>query len=390
MPINGSENKSVSTNTTSSTGNINSIKINEITSTIGNSLNTIANSAIENYDLDEPELSKEGVLNRDDLDFSRIGSTAGNVKDGNFINVKNPEYWGDTGDLTYKIRDDGTVAISEDGVILGFTDLQGIRIKEADSSKEEQIITEETSNVTSEKETEEVKENIQNLEETEDTTAQTVEQKEEVRVEPVEEIKEESQDIPVETLDETPIEPAAEVQEEIVVEPQVEQPINPQVEQQEIVENPPSTTETSINTVVIPSNIRQTGIIKNYTNYSYYYGKWNKGSGQERVAEMWNEQGRTNDKGIATLNGRYLVAVSPIFGTNGDIIDVYLEDGTIINCIIGDAKGADATSQYGHMFGRSVDVIEWESFGSKENIVIDEWADKNVVQIVNKGSIFPN
>lgn len=231
MPINGSENKSVSTNTTSSTGNINSIKINEITSTIGNSLNNIANSAIENYDLDEPELSKEGVLNRDDLDFSRIGSTAGNVKDGNFVNVKNPEYWGDTGDLTYKIRDDGTVAISEDGVILGFTDLQGIRIKEADTSFEEQIITEETSNVTSEKETEEVKKNIQNLEETEDTTAQTVEQKEEVQVEPVEEIKEESQDVSVETLDETPIEPAAEVQEDKVIEPQVEQPVEQQVDE---------------------------------------------------------------------------------------------------------------------------------------------------------------
>lgn len=105
---------------------------------------------------------------------------------------------------------------------------------------------------------------------------------------------------------------------------------------------------------------------------------------------MWNEEGRQQNNGIATLNDRYLVAVSPIFGTNGDIIDVYLEDGTIINCIIGDAKGSDATSQYGHMFGRSVDVIEWESFGSKENIVIDEWADKNVVQIVNRGSIFPN
>ncbi len=388
MPINGSENKSVSTNTTSSTGNINSIKINEITSTIGNSLNNIANSAIENYDLDEPELSKEGVLNRDDLDFSRIGSTAGNVKDGNFINVKNPEYWGDTGDLTYKIRDDGTVAISEDGVILGFTDLQGIRIKEADSSKEEQIITEETSNVTSEKETEEVKENIQNLEETEDTTAQTVEQKEEVQVEPVEEIKEESQDVSVETLDETPEESAVEVQEDIVIEPQVEQPVE---QQAEVVAPPiePSSGE-SANVVSIPGDVKQTGIIGNNTNYSYYYGKWSKGSQQKKIAEMWNEQGRPNDRGIATLNGRYLVAVSPIFGTNGDIIDVYLEDGTIINCIIGDAKGSDATSQYGHMFGRSVDVIEWESFGSREDIVLGDWADKNVVQIVNKGSIFQN
>lgn len=382
MPINGSENKSVSTNVNSSTDNIESVTISNTSNNSNNSLNISNNAPLEEYSLEES--IKEGVLNRNDLDFSRIGATAGDAKNGNFINVKNPDYWGDTGDLTYKIRDDGAVAISEDGVILGFTDLQGIRIKEADTSFEEQIITEETSNVTSEKETEEVKENIQNLEETEDTSIQTIEQKEEVLVEPVEEIKEESQDIPVETLDETPEEPAVEVQEDIVIEPQVEQQVDvvaPPIE--------PSSGE-SANVVSIPGDVKQTGIIKNYTNYSYFYGKWNKGSGQERVAEMWAEAGKQQNNGIATLNDRYLVAVSPIFGTNGDIIDVYLEDGTIINCIIGDAKGADATSQYGHMFGRSVDVIEWESFGSKENIVIDEWADKNVVQIVNRGSIFPN
>lgn len=389
MPINGSENKSVSTNTTSSTSNVNSIKINEITSTIGNSLNNIANSAIENYDLDEPELSKEGTLSRDDLDFSRIGATAGNVKDENFVNVKNPEYWGDTGDLTYKIRDDGTVAISEDGVILGFTDLQGIRIKEADSSKEEQIITEETSNVTSEKETEEVRENIQDLEETEDTTAQTVEQKEEVQVEPVEEIKEESQDVSVETLDETPIEPAVEVQEDIVIEPQVEQP----VEQQAEVVAPPiePSSEQSANVVSIPGDLKQTGICRNNTPYSHYYNKWTPGTNQRIVADMWNEAGRTNDRGIATLNGRYLVATTTTFGLAGDIIDVVLRDGTVIPCIIADAKGAGPTNTYGHVLGGGgTDVIEWEAYGSKEDIDLGEWENKGVSEIRNIGSIFPN
>lgn len=384
MPINASDNKNLSSTTSSSTNDIKNIKIREVPSTSNSSLNIVSNNVVESYDLDEPVSNNEGILNRNDLDFSRIGSTAGNVKDGNFINVKNPEYWGDTGDLTYKIRDDGTVAISEDGVVLGFTDLQGIRIKEADSSKEEQIVKQEASNITSDN-TKEIEENIQILEETIEPNAEQVQ----VEDKPQENIVEkEITQVPVETLEETTKE--TNVQEEIVVEPQVEQPINPQVEQQEIVENPPSTTETSINTVVIPSNIRQTGIIKNYTNYSYYYGKWNKGSAQERVAEMWNEAGRKQNNGIATLNGRYLVAVSPIFGTNGDIIDVVLDNGTIIPCIIGDAKGSDATNQYGHVFGSSVDVIEWESFGSKEDIVIDEWADKNVVQIINKGSIFSN
>lgn len=382
MPINESENKNITTNTNSSTDNIGSIKVNEMTSTITGSLNNIANNPIENYDLDEPGLGTEGILNKDSLDFSRIAVTAGNVKEGNFVNVKNPEYWGDNADLTYKIREDGTVAISEDGVILGFTDLQGIRIKEADASKEEQIVREETSKTSSEVETE-----IQESEENKDVLP--TEQKEEIKEEPVE-VKEEQEEIKSE--EKKPEETKTEVLEEVAEEqapvaPQEAPPIEP-LEQQ--VEAPQPSNETSASTIAVPDNVRQTGIIKNYTNYSYFYGKWNKGTGQRAVADLWDANGRQNKNGIATLNGRYLVAVSPIFGTNGDIIDVVLDDGTTIPCIIGDAKGSDATSQYGHMFGSSVDVIEWESFGSKEDIVIDQWEGKNVVQIVNKGSILTN
>lgn len=125
MPIQGSNNKTVSTNT--STSNINNdIRIKEITNTIVNSLSLVSNIPVENYDLDENELSKEGILNKDSIDFSRIATSASNVKNGNFVVIKNTKYWGDTGNLTYKIRDDGTVAIMEDSVILGFTDLNGI------------------------------------------------------------------------------------------------------------------------------------------------------------------------------------------------------------------------------------------------------------------------
>lgn len=354
MPINGSENKNITTNTNSSTDNLGSISINNAPSTINNSVNTSNNAPLEEYDLSEPMLN-EGVLDRNNLDFSRIATTAGNAKDGNFVNVKSPEYWGDNAPLTYKVRDDGTVAISEDGVVLGFTDLEGIRIKEADPSKEEQIVTEEKSEVSSEVETEIIQEGEETKED------EIIEEIEEVKEEPVEVKEEQTQEV---------------VEEQIPVVPQEASPV--------------LATNEAGKTVNVPGNVRQTGIIKNYTNYSYFYGKWDKGSQQERVAEMWNEAGRQQNNGIATLNGRYLVAVSPIFGTNGDIIDVVLDDGTVIPCIIGDAKGADATSQYGHMFGSSVDVIEWESYGSKEDIVIDQWADKNVVQIINKGSIFPN
>ena len=137
------------------------------------------------------------------------------------------------------------------------------------------------------------------------------------------------------------------------------------------------------NQVFIPGDIPQTGIIKNYTNYNYFYGKWNKGSAQRNISEVWNAAGRTNDRGIATLNNRYLVAVSPKFGNVGDNIDVCLDNGVVIPCTIADAKGSDAKSQWGHTFGNKVDVIEWESMGNQSVINTDGWAGHKVNSVIN-------
>lgn len=128
MSIQNSSNKSVATNTNSSTKNINKVRISDIVSTIGNSINIVKNATLEEYDLDAQTLTKEGTLNKDNIDFSRIATSSSNVKNENFITIKNTKYWGDTGELTYKIRDDGTVAIMENGIVLGFTDLQGITV----------------------------------------------------------------------------------------------------------------------------------------------------------------------------------------------------------------------------------------------------------------------
>ena len=66
-----------------------------------------------------------GKLDKSDIDFSKISTSAGNVLAGNTVSV-NEKYWGDNGELTYEIRKDGTVAIKENGQILGFTTLDGI------------------------------------------------------------------------------------------------------------------------------------------------------------------------------------------------------------------------------------------------------------------------
>ena len=136
--------------------------------------------------------------------------------------------------------------------------------------------------------------------------------------------------------------------------------------------------------IEIPKSIPQTGIIKNYTNYDYYYGSWNPGTAQRELSEQWAAAGKPNDRGIATMNDRYLVAVSSKFGKVGDNIDVCLDNGVVIPCIIGDAKGADAQSEWGHTFGGAVDVIEWESMGGKEIINTDGWQGHKVEQIINR------
>lgn len=148
--------------------------------------------------------------------------------------------------------------------------------------------------------------------------------------------------------------------------------------------NQQQTTNVSTPGINIPSNVKQTGITKNYTNYDYFYNKWSNNTNQRVVADRWAESGKNSKNGIATIDDRYLVAVSPKFGTVGDNIDVFLEDGTVINCTIADAKGSDATSEWGHQLGNSgVDVIEWESVGSQDVIEIGDWKGKTVSSIVN-------
>ena len=133
--------------------------------------------------------------------------------------------------------------------------------------------------------------------------------------------------------------------------------------------------------IPIPSTVPQTGVTRNYTNYSYFYGKWSKGTAQRALSEQWNAAGRTSNRGIATLNGRYLVALSPKFGNVGQNVNITLENGEVIPATIADAKGSDAQSEWGHRLGNGIDIIEWESFGSKDNIDISGWQGVKVSSI---------
>lgn len=91
--------------------------------------NTTVAQAVDHLDLsletsEVTNFPNEGIITRENIDFSRISTTAENAKNNNFLdrNKINENYWGDNGELSYKIRDDGIVMLYENGILLGFTD----------------------------------------------------------------------------------------------------------------------------------------------------------------------------------------------------------------------------------------------------------------------------
>ncbi len=52
------------------------------------------------------------------------------------------------------------------------------------------------------------------------------------------------------------------------------------------------------------TGVKQTGISRNYTNYTFFYNRWMPNTGQRAVADIWDAIGRPSDRGIATINGR--------------------------------------------------------------------------------------
>ena len=79
---------------------------------------------------------------------------------------------------------------------------------------------------------------------------------------------------------------------------------------------------------------------------------------------MWGNNGKPGKNGIAIINGYYLIALRPVFGSAGDVVSVVLEDGTRFNAIMADEKGDDAGNQWGHVYSGAVSIVEFESLGS--------------------------
>ncbi|MCR5186104.1 MAG: CHAP domain-containing protein [Clostridia bacterium] len=84
------------------------------------------------------------------------------------------------------------------------------------------------------------------------------------------------------------------------------------------------------------------------------------GTGQERVHNAWVAAGCKYEDGIATLDGKYLIACTTTFGQAGDNVLFKLDNGIVLDCIIADIKNQDdpGCNEWGHNDGQN--VIEFE------------------------------
>lgn len=156
--------------------------------------------------------------------------------------------------------------------------------------------------------------------------------------------------------------------------------------------------------VEIPDSVKQGSYT--VTGYDYWINSgremsWAEGTNQKKVSEIWKEQGSRFKNGIAVINvdgeDRYLVAVTTKFGQAGDCLDVKLADGTTVKCVIGDSKGSDAGSEWGHVLSDgSINVLEFEVQREKYirygNPTTEKWgldwdSNQSVKSIKNTGSI---
>lgn len=144
-----------------------------------------------------------------------------------------------------------------------------------------------------------------------------------------------------------------------------------------------------VKTIEIPSSVNQSGLTKNYTNYTYFFPKWSYTC--RKIADIWDAKGRKSKRNIATIDSYYLIAMAQKFGNIGDIVTVELANGESFNAILADVKGSDAQSEWGHYIsGTKVDMIEWESIASgnrgNRQIQLGSWAGVKVVRVHNRGA----
>lgn len=151
-------------------------------------------------------------------------------------------------------------------------------------------------------------------------------------------------------------------------------------------------------------SLSQSGISFDDVEYTNFAGNppQNYTTALGRVARLWAGAGKKSKQGIATYNYKgntlYCAAVSPYFGAIGDVIDVRLKNGSVINILVCDTKGEDAASTWGHKQTKSdatkttgISCIEWEGYNGYSSSKLAKqkrsWYGQPIVSVTNYGNI---
>ena len=149
-------------------------------------------------------------------------------------------------------------------------------------------------------------------------------------------------------------------------------------------------TTTGVGEITIPSEYGNGGYtVTVYDDFNWVYN-------QGKVYDKWAAAGSVYDNGIATYEGRYLIACTETFGTVGDKVDFFLEDGTKIPAIIADIKssGDAGYNKWGHNNGQNVLEFEvshlafystYKSNPGTNGWFEEEWGGKRVASATNLG-----
>jgi len=147
--------------------------------------------------------------------------------------------------------------------------------------------------------------------------------------------------------------------------------------------------------VIVPPEVKQRkgGMDPTYESYGWIYNVQKKSNNRgKKVGAEWVKQGCPKHRGIATVSGYYLVGVTTHFGNMGDILTIVLKDGTSLNAVVGDSKGAHR--KWGSTFKDGVNIVEWNKWAPptasqiKNNRKLDltGWQGKAIDYMLNWGT----
>lgn len=128
---------------------------------------------------------------------------------------------------------------------------------------------------------------------------------------------------------------------------------------------------------------------------THHYGERNWGYACREVSDLWKEAGGIYTENCATLDGKYLIACTSLFGTVGDHITWYFDDGSHIESVMADTKSSgDANyTPWGHITGSGIiNVIEFETdelINPGREGCFPDLKERRAVAWVNHGSILP-